>query len=239
MTDAVILAGGSGTRMNAGYNKAYIKICGSEVLRHAVGTFQNCSCIDNIIVVCGTGETKKCAEILKDCTKVIKIAEGGATRQDSSYIGVSNSDADYVLIHDAARMLVTADEIEAVAAAAAEFGAAAVGALCSDTLKRCSDGFIESTLDRRGVYRIFTPQGFLRRDILDLHIRAKKDGIKVTDDCALFEYAGKKVRIINGSSSNIKLTTQDDLLFAGAVLAERKRIDCTEAHENGKNRSRI
>lgn len=217
--DAVILAAGKGTRMNAGYNKMFVKINGREILWHTVNRFCSCSIIDNIIVVTGKDDISGCMEICTGFPKNIRIIEGGCTRQESSLKGIKMSGSDYVMIHDGARPLVTDADIINTANAAIENGAAAVGTASVDTLKTCDEnGFINGTLDRNKIYKIFTPQAFDRKMLENYHEKAKEDGISVTDDSALCEYCGKKVKFVHGSQFNIKMTTQEDILIAETLL---------------------
>lgn len=219
--DAVILAAGSGTRMKAGCNKVFLTIGHKEVLLHTVEAFERSSSVDRIIVVTGADDIDRCKSLLADCSKVKSIIKGGATRQESSYIGVCACESEYVMIHDGARALIDVEDIDNVASAAMDFGASAVGCKCADTMKRCSGGNIVSTVDRDDLYKVYTPQCFRRTRLIELHEKAQNNNYSVTDDCALYEWGGEVVRMIEGNPHNIKLTTPEDICIAEAILAMR------------------
>ena len=218
MASAVIVAAGMGRRMGAGINKAYLTLDGKTILEQAVKVFENCDKIEEIVVV--TDDTEKCRKLLKDFKKVTDIVLGGATRQDSVKNGLRMCRGEFVAIHDGARALITVTDIEKVIEDAEKFGAAALGVKCKDTLKVADEnGFIVKTLDRDCVYQIQTPQVFKRTEIEKAH---KENGSEITDDCAVMEIAGKKVKITEGSYENIKITTPEDLIIAEKILEKRK-----------------
>ena len=218
---AVIMAAGTGSRMKAGKNKVFLPLCGKPMLVHTVEAFEKSSLVDGIIVVTGNGDINKCKEILSGFSKVISVIPGGDTRQESSFLGVSAAESEFVLIHDGARALITPEEIDKVAETVIKTGSGAVGVPCVDTMKMCIGGRIESTVDREKLFKVYTPQGFNREKLLMLHIKAKDEGVYVTDDCGLYEWAGETVTAVNGSPLNIKLTTPEDVLIAEAVLKYR------------------
>lgn len=216
---AIIVAAGSGSRMKAGKNKVFLELAGKSVLENTVGVFESCSIIDEITVV--TSDVKECKKHLLDYKKVTKIVPGGSTRQESVKCGLLASDGDVAVIHDGARALVREEEILAAVRAYEKFGAAAVGVKAKDTLKKAdADGFVEKTLDREYVYNIQTPQVFMLDEIVDFHQRAEMNTF--TDDCALAESFGKKIKIVDGSYDNIKITTPEDMEVAEKILEKRK-----------------
>ena len=218
MASAVIVAAGMGKRMGAGINKAYLLLGGKTILEQTVTVFENCRKIEEIVVV--TDDTEKCRELLKGFKKVTKIVLGGATRQDSVKNGLKMCQGEFVAIHDGARALITAEKIEKVIEDAKKFGAAALGVKCKDTLKASDEnGFIAKTLDRDWIYRIQTPQVFKRTEIEEAHSKINSE---LTDDCAVMELVGKKVKITEGSYENIKITTPEDLIIAEKILEKRK-----------------
>lgn len=219
--DAIILAAGTGSRMRAGQNKAFMKILDREMLLHTVDAFIKSRLTENIIVVTGSEDIERCKKLLENLSKPVTVIKGGSTRQESSYIGVTNAKSDVVIIHDGARPLVTPEDIDDTAKTAQKYGAAAVGFPCVDTMKRCEGTSIVETVDREGLYKIYTPQCFNRQRLLELHGLAKEKGIAVTDDCALYEWGGEDIKIVVGSSLNIKLTTPEDIYIAEAILQKR------------------
>lgn len=218
---AVIMAAGSGSRMRAGKNKVFLPLCGKPMLLHTVEAFEKSTFVQGIIVVTSEDDVKECTELLNGCKKLISVIPGGATRQESSFIGVSAARSEYVLIHDGARALITTEEIDKVAETVLKTGSGALGVPCVDTMKVCADGKILSTIDRESLIKIYTPQGFKRDKLLELHIKAKAECVSVTDDCSLFEWAGESVTAVMGSPLNIKLTTPEDVLIAEAILKTR------------------
>lgn len=219
--DAIILAAGTGSRMRAGQNKAFMKILGKEMLLYTVDAFVKSRLTENIIVVTGEEDIERCKNLLEGSLKPVTVIKGGSTRQESSYIGVLAAKSDVVIIHDGARPLVLPEDIDEAAKMAEKFGGAAVGFPCIDTMKRCEGTSIVETVDREGLYKIYTPQCFNRKRLSELHGMAKEKGVIVTDDCALYEWGGEDIKIVVGSSLNIKLTTPEDVYIAEAILQKR------------------
>lgn len=214
---AVIVAAGSGTRMKAGKNKVFLELLGKTILEHTVSAFENMPMIDEIIVV--TNEIDEAKNVLSKYGKLKEIVPGGAVRGESVQNGLKVATGDFVAIHDGARALILKEDIENVLNAAMEFGAAALGVKSKDTLKMADEnGFISKTLDREFLYNIQTPQVFKLSEILELY--EKCDEV-FTDDCALFEKFGKRVKIVDGSYDNIKITTPDDMDLAERILKKR------------------
>lgn len=222
-TTAIIVAAGMGSRMKAGRNKVFLELDGKTVLENTVKVFEECEVIDRITVV--TGDIEECTRVLSDFEKVKSIVKGGATRQESVHCGLLASKGDIAVIHDGARALIQCGEIEAAVAACEKYGAAAVGVKCKDTLKQADgDGFIASTLEREFIYTIQTPQVFFFDEILKFHEQAEKNTF--TDDCSIAESFGKKIKIVEGSYENIKLTTPDDMVLAEKILEKRRTEKC-------------
>lgn len=221
---AVIVAGGKGKRMGAGMNKVFLKLCGKEVIAHTVEAFEKNPRIDEIVVVTGAEDIQTASDILKGFHKLSAIAEGGAERQQSVYKGLAAASGDIVLIHDGARALIGQEEIDRVIDDCISYGAAALGVPCKDTLKAADgSGFIAGTIDREKTYLIQTPQAFKSSVIKELHEKAEKDGLQVTDDCAIAEHYGVRVKITEGSYDNLKLTTPEDMAV-GEIILNRKTI---------------
>lgn len=217
MVSAVIVAAGKGERMRAGTNKAYLPIYGKTIIELAVAPFEECTKIDEIIVV--TDDTQKCKNLLSRFSKVKAVVLGGKTRKESVKNGLYAAKGEFCAIHDGARALITKEEIEKVIDDAKEYGASALGVKCKDTIKRADkDGFIIETQDREFLYRIQTPQVFKKAEILKAHEEATGD---FTDDCAVLESFGKRIKITEGSYENIKITTPEDLAVAEIILKKR------------------
>lgn len=217
---AVIVAAGSGKRMCASENKVFLKLAGKRILEYTVEAFERCNRVDNIVLVTRECDIPFCRDI--KAKKLKRIIAGGRERQESVYFGLCEAEGDIVLIHDGARPFVSDSEINNVIDDCMRYGAAAVGVKCKDTLKTIDvEGMISSTSDREHTYMIQTPQAFYLSDILREHERARAAGVFVTDDCALMEMAGKKIKVTDGSYDNIKLTTPEDLAV-GEMILKRK-----------------
>ena len=214
---AVIVAAGSGTRMKAGKNKVFLELLGKTVLEHTVSVFERCKMVDEIIVV--TNEIDEAEAILSGYKKLTAVVCGGSVRGESVQNGLRKATGDIVAIHDGARALIMEEDIENVLKSAIEHGAAALGVKCKDTLKLADEnGFITKTVDREFLYNIQTPQVFRLSEIKEMY--EKCDEV-FTDDCALAQKYGKKVKIVEGSYDNIKLTTPDDMELAEKILKKR------------------
>lgn len=224
MLTTVIAAGGKGTRMGAGFNKVFMKLCGDEILLHTMRTFNESPLVDEIIVVTGADDIDRVRTLgtENNINKLSVVTEGGDTRRASVYNGICRAKGDIIAIHDGARCLISHKEIEAVIGDCIKYGAAAVGVPCKDTLKAADeDGFIAGTIDRSRTYQIQTPQVFKRDIIADAHKKAIEEGFEPTDDCALLERYGGRIKITEGSYDNIKLTTPEDIAVAERILGSR------------------
>ena len=220
--DAIILAGGSGTRMNAGMNKVLMPLLGRPMVCYTLDAFEKSDCIDNIILVINEDDADFYSDFRSRYTKLSEIVHGGATRRDSSYIGIQKSTSKYIMIHDAARALISTEDIKKASEAVEDNVAVTLGVACVDTMKMCdADGFVTASVDRSALYKVYTPQAFNRNKLIELHKNISPD-LNITDDCSLFEINGLDVKIICGEATNIKLTTPDDIGYAEYILSKRK-----------------
>ncbi|OGO01871.1 MAG: 2-C-methyl-D-erythritol 4-phosphate cytidylyltransferase [Chloroflexi bacterium RBG_13_52_12] len=214
---AIIVAAGDSRRME-GIDKMFAPIGGRPVLARVLDTFQKCSKIDQIIVVMSSKNIEQCRQLVKEekWDKVTDIVVGGKKRQDSVAEGLKKFNGEWVVIHDGARPLVTVDLIERGLDAAKETGAAAAAVPVTDTIKfvKGSD-IVRQTLPRENLRAVQTPQVF-RQDIVQNTYKFTPGDF--TDDAALVEKAGFKVKLYMGSYANIKITTPDDLAVAEVLL---------------------
>lgn len=218
---AVIVAAGKGSRMGADKNKVFLNLMGKTILERTVEIFENAPIIDEVVVV--TNDIEECSGLLKSYKKIAAIVPGGATRQESVKNGLMSITGDIVAIHDGARVLLQEKELNSAIEAAEKYGAAAVGVKSKDTLKKADkNGFIEKTVDREYIYNIQTPQVFKTSEIKRMHLLAEDSSF--TDDCALAESFGTRIKIVDGSYDNIKITTPDDLDVAEKILKNRSSI---------------
>ena len=215
----IVAAAGKGSRMQADINKIFLEYNGIPVLAHTLLALEHAPCIDEIIIVTSECDILGCKDIAEEfeITKLKTITLGGAQRQDSvrNALGEVSESANIVLIHDAARPLLTDEVIKNVVEGVIDYGAAATGVPCKNTLKLADDeGIITDTPDRSHLFEIQTPQGFMKDLITKAHAYALENCINGTDDCYLVEQLGHRVKIVDGSYTNIKITTPEDLLLA-------------------------
>lgn len=218
---ALIPAAGSGERLGRGCNKTFVPIAGAPMLAHTLSVFESCDTVDEVILVVGKREIGAAGEIVGrfGFGKVSDIVEGGSHRQDSVRNGLARARGDIIAIHDGARPLVTREIIEGSLEAARVHGGCVAAVPVIDTIKSIStDGVVNETLERRGLYAIQTPQAFRAGLIRWAYDRAYADGVYATDDAALVERLGEKVVVAPGSYENIKITTPADLQTASAKL---------------------
>ena len=221
---ALILAGGRGTRAGGGIPKQYREIDGISVLRRAIDCFVDCPAVNLIRVVIHADDQA----LYRAATAGLDILPpviGGTERHLSAVNGLkslSDFETDIVLIHDAARPFADRGMIERVIAALADAAGAIPALPVSDTLKRVAstDDLIEETVDRAGLWRAQTPQGFRFKAILKAH--GQRDSDLPTDDAAVMEEAGMVVCVVDGDERNIKVTTEADFDRAEQILEKHQ-----------------
>jgi len=217
---AVIVAAGSGKRMQTSISKQYLKLGDKTIIEHTVDVFLNCTAVDEIIIVTSQSGIDESRNLFID--KPVRYALGGIERYNSVYNGICETSvkSDIVLIHDGVRPFVSEDIIISSIEAAIKFGACAVGVKSKDTVKICNDeGFVVSTPVRDNVYSIQTPQTFKKDIIIKSYEKAFDSKVFGTDDAALAENAGYLVKIVSGRYENIKITTPDDLIVGEKIIA--------------------
>ena len=220
-TGAVLVAAGRSERM-AGLDKVLTPVGGRAVLLHSLLAFEQCDAIDEIVVVTRAEleERVNALALASGCAKVRFVVRGGDTRAESSRhgLGALSKETEIVLVHDAARPLVSVDLIRRVAEAAIETGAALPGVPPVATIKRETDGVSAGTLDRGTLREAQTPQGF-RRDVLaKAFAAALRERFTGTDEASLVERTGAKVALIPGERRNVKITVPEDLAVVEALL---------------------
>ena len=210
---ALILAGGTGSRLGSDIPKQYLPLNGKSVLRRTVDAFLDHPAIDCVQVVIGPQDATLYAEAVGDAG-LRPPATGGASRQESGRNGLealADEKPEFVLIHDAARPFVDAATIDRILSALETSDAVLPGIPVADTLKR-GDGDpprVAGTVDRSGLWRAQTPQGFRYGKILEAHRTCA--GRELTDDAAVAEFAGLDVALVPGHDDNFKITTREDM----------------------------
>ena len=223
---ALILAGGRGTRLGAELPKQYLPLGDGVVLRHAVRNFVDHPGVDDVRVVIGAEDRERFDSALAGLD-LLEPVTGGSSRQESARLGLESLvsiSPERVLIHDAARPFADAGTIARTLAALDTHPAALPAVPLSDTLKRERSGdgdrMIAETVERAGLWRAQTPQGFRFAEILAAHRAAA--GLALTDDAAVAEQAGLDVALVSGNEENVKITTEEDLDRARRRLDDRR-----------------
>ncbi|MGH7863414.1 MAG: 2-C-methyl-D-erythritol 4-phosphate cytidylyltransferase [Candidatus Binataceae bacterium] len=224
---AIVVAAGSGQRLGLDQPKAFVKVGAHSMLARVLATLKSVSTVLEIVVAVPAG-AEKSARAQANAAGVaipVKITAGGAERQDSVRIALAltSAESDLVLVHDAARPFATRDLFERCLDAASRSGAAISAIPVADTLKRVVDGAIAATVARAGLWQAQTPQAFRRNLLVDAHTRAAAQTLGATDDAELVERIGGSVEVVEGSATNIKITTLADLAIARAIaMLERE-----------------
>jgi 2-C-methyl-D-erythritol 4-phosphate cytidylyltransferase/2-C-methyl-D-erythritol 2,4-cyclodiphosphate synthase len=222
---AILVAAGSSTRLGGSVPKQFLDLGGDTIAARAVRGLASCPGIDGVVVVVSPAELDgPRSAALRRISGVRAVVPGGASRLLSSLAGVeAASDAELVMVHDAARPFVTPALVRAVLEAASLHGAAVPVVAARDTVKRDDGaGFVAETLDRADLRFAQTPQGARRTWLLEALRAAVRDGIAVTDEAQALERAGRRVALVAGDPGNVKITTASDLDDA------RRRVDRDE-----------
>lgn len=224
---AILAAGGTGKRLKSRRHKPFVRLAGRPMLAWTLSALEAAPGIDRIVIVAhrsDIGLTQRLVRSLK-LRKVTDVVPGGATRMESVYRGMRALPVEvrWVLVHDAARPLVTRQLVEGTLKAARSTGAAIAAVPVVPTIKEAADGWVLQTLERRRLWAVQTPQVF-RRDLLEkAHAKGRQNGATATDDSALVEKIGGRVRIVIGSDRNLKVTTPADLILAEALLGRNRK----------------
>jgi len=227
-TLAIVLAGGAGKRMGSSTSKQFLLLDNKPILVHTLQVFQECKPVDGIYLVVNHRDLPLIQEEILETyhfSKIMKLVIGGRLRQDSVRNGLEAIDesCDVVIIHDAARPFVSPAFVEKSIFLMEMFDAVVPAIPARDTIKVISkEGFVLKTLERDALWHIQTPQTFE----YDLIAKAYREGMAKKlcgyDDSTFMEYLGKKVKVVEGSPYNIKITTPEDLLIARGILAQLK-----------------
>lgn len=223
-THAIIVGAGKSTRMQSSESKIFLPLLVQPLVYHTIKIFENCSLIDSIILVVQNNDIEKMKKMIEQYNfkKITAVVEGGQERQDSVYNGLMSiknaRETDVIVVHNASNPLVKEEEIINCINDAKQYGAAVCAFPLKDTIKKVNDDFVESTVDRSNIWQMQTPQAIKCGNFVEAFENAKKKKLKFTDDVALVESIGKKVKITKCSYENIKITTPDDLVIAEGIL---------------------
>ena len=220
---AVILAAGRGRRMGADQNKVFLPVSGRPLLAHTLASLAATDRIDELVLVVHPDDEENASELMPSTGLSWSIVHGGAQRRDSALAGVRAARGSAVLIHDGARPFPSPELIERVIEGTLKHGACIPVLPVVDTLRRVDgDRLVDGTISRDGLARIQTPQGFLTGTIRDALERSDPS---ITDDAAAVLALGGEVWTVPGESTNLKITTRDDLGMAEAVAQSRSAGD--------------
>ncbi|MDY0302225.1 MAG: 2-C-methyl-D-erythritol 4-phosphate cytidylyltransferase, partial [Candidatus Moranbacteria bacterium] len=228
MNIAIILASGVGKRMKAGKNKTLLELDNKPLIYYAIKNFEKSKLISKIVLVVREGEEKYFNDIVKkyNFKKIIAVISGGEERQYSAHNGIKFIEDKFgkfkkmiVLFHNGANPFVSQNEIKNVVTEALKYGAAAVAHKTKDTIRRVNDANLSSgVIEREGLWNMQTPQAIEFSLAKRVFKKAQEDNFLGTDDVSLVERLGKKVKIIEASENNFKITTPLDLELARIVL---------------------
>ncbi len=225
---AIVLAGGVGKRMGSATSKQFLLLDNRPIIAHTLQVFEECRPVDGVYLVVNQKDLSLIQEEILEqnrFSKILKIVIGGRLRQDSVRNGLEAVDepCDVVIIHDAARPFVSPAFIEKSIFLMEMFDAIIPAMPVKDTIKVISkEGFVQRTLERDSLWQIQTPQTFK----YDLILQAYREGMAKKfygyDDASFIEYLGKRIKVIEGSPYNIKITTPEDLVIAKGILSQLK-----------------
>lgn len=200
--NAIVVASGKGERANLGFNKVFFVMKNNKtVLENACSTFVNDEDCSKIIVVCDEEE-----KVFKN-DKVV-TTKGGIKRANSVYNGLLLCDAEYVFIHDGARPFLDTEDVNKLKEEIVRYDGVMLAKKAIDTIKLTKEGMVVQTLDRENIYQALTPQAFKTNLIKEAYDTL--DVSNCTDDASVFEKFNHKVKVVEGKTSNIKLTTAED-----------------------------
>lgn len=223
---AVIPAAGLGRRFGDGANKQFLMLGGKPLLIWAIQALEGLPDIYEIIPVLKDGDMESGIRMIEEygIKKVRRIAPGGKERQDSVFHGlkiVSNKEG-IVIVHDAVRPLIEPSLVAHAITQLKDCEGVVVGVPVKDTIKEVEEGEVKRTLRRDGLWSVQTPQVFRYETIYEAYDRAVKESFYSTDDSALVEKYGGRVRMVMGSYKNIKITTPEDMKMAELFLEMRE-----------------
>ena len=227
---AIIVAGGVGSRFGRSEGKQLVPMAGRPMLAHTVDAFRHAEAIGHIVLVCHPDRVDEYRDAIdsRQESTVVAVVPGGQTRQDSVASGLRHMPEGYeiVAVHDGARPLVQPETIDAAIGAVLDddtVGGVVVGHPAFDTLKLVDGGVVDRTPDRDRYWVAQTPQVFRTEVLLEAHALATSAGEIGTDDAALVERSGERVVMFEGPRDNFKVTVEEDVALAEAVLGFRAR----------------
>ncbi|MCH9634458.1 MAG: 2-C-methyl-D-erythritol 4-phosphate cytidylyltransferase [Chlamydiae bacterium] len=218
----ILLAGGLGTRMKAQKPKQFLKLFGKEIALYSFEIFSNHPQVHEIVVVCEA----EYQPMFTSPHKPVYFANPGKRRQDSTYNGLQkvSKEEHLVCVHDAARPCLDLEILNNLFEVAYEYKAATLGIRATSTLKEVNaDGFLVKSIERKKVWMIQTPQVILKSLMEKGFQKAKENGLEVTDETSLINLIGHRVKMVESTSENIKLTEPADLEIIESFLSKKDK----------------
>jgi len=219
---AIVPAAGLGRRFGEDRNKPFVTLGGKPVILWALEALERMAEIREIIPVLKESDIQAGLELFSQygITKIRRVAPGGRERQDSVFNALHfiKEKTSVVMIHDGVRPLFETRVVRRALKALAGCDGVVIGVPPKDTIKEVADDFVKRTLKRDALIAVQTPQIFLYQPLFDAYERAMKESFYATDDSALVEWNGGRIRVVSGGHSNIKVTTPEDLVVAEALL---------------------
>lgn len=226
MYEVVIPAAGQGKRMKAGKNKLFLELSGVPIIVYTLRVFDEDPQCTGIILAINPDEEEMFANLIATykLKKIKQWVSGGKERQQSVYNGIKvlHVETDIVLVHDGARPFINHALIYQLTEAAMTHGGAVLAVPVKDTIKKATDNIVVETVERSSLWAVQTPQAFRVPLLTKAHDIADIEGFLGTDDASLLERINEPVIIIEGEYDNIKITTQEDLYFAEAILQKQR-----------------
>ena len=224
MLSAIIVAAGSSRRM--GFDKLFAPIAGRPVIGHTIAAFERCNPVNEIVIVAREDRHRAIEKLVsnENFKKVRAIVGGGEHRHNSVQAGLNrvSAESNYVAVHDAARPLITLEQIERVFEKCRQCGAATLAEPVSDTVKHANvELIVTGSVDRHHLYAMQTPQIFERKLLEDAYRAVTEKQSSVTDEASAIELLGRKVALVMNDQLNLKITYPRDLMLAEFVLQQR------------------
>ncbi|CAH0200108.1 MULTISPECIES: 2-C-methyl-D-erythritol 4-phosphate cytidylyltransferase [Peribacillus] len=222
--EVVIPAAGQGKRMKAGKNKLFIELSGIPIIVYTLRVFEEDPDCRGIILSINPAEKDYFSQLISayGLKKVKKLVKGGKERQQSVYNGLQHAGEEIILVHDGARPFINLGQISELTTAASLHGGAVIAVPVKDTIKKASNKKVVETVERSSLWAVQTPQAFRVSILKSAYEQAEAEAFLGTDDASLLERINEQVVIIEGNYDNIKITTQEDLYFAEAILHKQQ-----------------
>jgi 2-C-methyl-D-erythritol 4-phosphate cytidylyltransferase len=217
---AIIVAAGKGQRLGSKIPKAFVRLNGIPMVEYSLRAFQDADQVSEMVLVRPPRYSAGLLPLFEKYPKLAAIIPGGRERSDSVRSGLKavSPDSEMVLIHDAARPLISPRQIAALISGVKRHGAALLAEPVTDTLKAVERDLVVRTVDRRNLWRAQTPQGF-KKDLIE---KAHRLGLPATDDCQLAEMLKAKILVIPARENNMKVTDKNDMEMAAWLLRKKR-----------------